>query len=125
MKNKFKLDENLPKSALEVFTSKDFDTENVYDEGISGCTDNKIVEICEKEKRVLITQDLDFSDINLLLKTKIKGIVMLRIKNQSTENVNNILKKFMEYLKTHIIDHQLIILDENKLRIKELEPEEN
>lgn len=120
MKNKFKLDENIPKSSLSIFSSKGVNAENVYNEGVSGCTDKKLIKICEKENRILVSQDLDFSDINLLRNTKIRGVVILRIKNQSSEKVNKTLIRFLNYLETRDINRQIIILDENKLRIKEL-----
>ena len=74
MKEKFKLDENLPEAALALFRKNDFDAANVIEEQLAGATDECILMVCGNENRVLVTQDLDFSDITLLSRTeKING----------------------------------------------------
>ena len=74
MKEKFKLDENLPEAALALFRKNDFDAANVVEEQLAGATDECILTVCGNENRVLVTQDLDFSDITLLSRTeKING----------------------------------------------------
>ncbi len=47
-----------------------FDAANVIEEQLAGATDECILTVCANENRVLVTQDLDFSDITLLSRTK-------------------------------------------------------
>ena len=51
----FKLDENLPIEAKNLFIREGFDTETVYDENLNGCSDNVLFSRCKQEKRILIT----------------------------------------------------------------------
>ena len=58
-----KLDENLPIQLKRLFTESGHDAATVVDEGLGGASDTEIAAICIAEQRVLVTQDLDFSDI--------------------------------------------------------------
>jgi predicted nuclease of predicted toxin-antitoxin system len=57
---KFKLDENLGRSALEVLIQAGHDTDNVLQEGLSGTYDENLFRVCQAEERALITLDHDF-----------------------------------------------------------------
>ncbi len=60
---KFKIDENLPIEAAKIFKRFGYDAETVLDEGLQGSSDDELFLICKKENRILVTFDLDFSDV--------------------------------------------------------------
>ena len=60
---RFKLDENVPVQLKRLFTESGHDAETVVDEGMRGAPDREVAAACLAEERVLLTQDLDFSDI--------------------------------------------------------------
>ena len=62
---KFKIDENLPIDLAVLFKEAGHDALTIHDENLGGCNDPDISGICQKEERVLITLDLDFSDIHV------------------------------------------------------------
>lgn len=70
-----------------LFSSHKLDAESVWDENLGGATDASVIEACEREDRVLVTQDLDFSDITILHSSRISGVVVLRLRSQSSEAV--------------------------------------
>jgi predicted nuclease of predicted toxin-antitoxin system len=59
---KIKLDENIPVSLVRVLAVRGHDVETVNAEGLVGRKDQEIWSRCQAEDRLLITQDLDFSD---------------------------------------------------------------
>jgi len=59
----FKIDENLPQDAAELLRAHGFDAETVLQENLAGAEDGVIADAIQRESRVLITLDLDFSDI--------------------------------------------------------------
>ncbi|MDP2208179.1 MAG: DUF5615 family PIN-like protein [Bacteroidota bacterium] len=59
----FKLDENLPVELADLLKSENWEACTVYEEHLSGKPDSTIADICKKEKKVLVSLDLDFSDI--------------------------------------------------------------
>ena len=57
---KFKLDENLGRSALDLLTQAGHDADNILQEGLSGTDDENLFRACQDERRTLITLDHDF-----------------------------------------------------------------
>lgn len=62
---KFKIDENLPTEAALLMKENGHDALTIMEQNLSGSSDSNIAEICRKEKRVLITLDTDFADIQM------------------------------------------------------------
>ncbi len=51
----FKIDENLPVEARDIFLRSGFEATTVGDENLSGTTDFNIAAICQEEQRAIIT----------------------------------------------------------------------
>ena len=73
-----KLDENLP---VGLDLGEDVDT--VQDEGLCGASDDAIWAAAQQEGRMLITQDLDFSDLRRDAPGEHHGLVLIRLSNPS------------------------------------------
>ena len=80
---RFKLDENFGSRTQELFRSAGHDVKSVLDEKIQGCSDKNLYKICCKEKRCLVTFDLDFADITRFSPSLCGGIVVIKIANKS------------------------------------------
>ena len=59
---KFKLDENIRVMALNLFLSKGFDAATVFGQNLQSASDRQIIDVCQKERRCLVTLDLDFTN---------------------------------------------------------------
>jgi len=60
---KLKLDENIPNSARARLELLGHDVDTVLDEGLGGQADPQIWAAAQLEQRLLVTQDMDFSDL--------------------------------------------------------------
>ena len=76
---KLKLDENVPVSAAARIRALDYDIDTVRDEGLVGRADEKVWEGAQAAGRLLITQDLDFSDARKFAPGTHHGILLIRI----------------------------------------------
>jgi len=115
---RIKLDENLPIEAKNLFIREGFDTETVYDENLSGCSDNVLFSRCKQEKRILITLDVGFSNP---LKYPFKdffGLIVLRVKNQSKKRILVVLQKVIIELENKPILGQIWIVEDSSIRIR-------
>jgi predicted nuclease of predicted toxin-antitoxin system len=115
---KFKLDENLPLSALSIFRDNGFDVFNVREEGLTGCSDDHLISVCLKEKRVLVTLDLDFSDIRRYQPDGLNGIIVIRAYKQNNNYIISILKKIFPLLKVENLTGKLMIVEDDRIRIR-------
>jgi predicted nuclease of predicted toxin-antitoxin system len=84
---KVKLDENLPLQIAVELRARLHDVQTVWEEGLSGHADLDIWEGAQREGRVLITQDLDFSDARKFVPGTHHGIVLIRLRSPSRRNL--------------------------------------
>ena len=116
---KFKLDENIPLAISTTLHQAGIDTITVLDEQFSGATDAHLFEIVQAEQRILITLDLDFSDIRNYPPASHAGIIVLRSKSQDVSSLIMIIKRLIPVLSHESLEHRLWIVDDEKLRIRE------
>ncbi len=60
---KVKLDENLGNRTIELFRNTGHEVGTVSGQGFGGSSDDELIEACRAEGRVLVTLDLDFSNV--------------------------------------------------------------
>jgi len=84
---KVKLDENLPLQIAVELRARLHDVQTVWEDGLSGHVDLDIWAGAQREGRVLITQDLDFSDARKFVPGTHHGIVLIRLRSPSRRNL--------------------------------------
>jgi predicted nuclease of predicted toxin-antitoxin system len=77
---KIKLDENLPSRLAAFLKTLGHDVHTPHDEHLAGHADREIWEAAQRESRLLITQDLDFSDLRHFAPGSHCGILLLRLR---------------------------------------------
>jgi predicted nuclease of predicted toxin-antitoxin system len=76
---RLKLDENIPRSARERLAALGLDVDTVLDEGLGGQTDANVWRAAQLEARMLVTQDLDFSDARQYSAGTHYGVFLVRL----------------------------------------------
>ena len=115
---KFKLDENMPLSAVPLIQQKGYDVHTVFDEALNGDVDEKIAETCRKECRVLITLDTDFSDIRAYPPENYAGFVLLRPHRQSEPQIIRLLAAVLPMFQSEPIHGCLWSVEPAGVRIR-------
>ena len=119
---KFKLDENFGIRTQKLFQFYGHDVQTVRSQGIQGCTDKNLYDICSAEKRCLVTLDLDFSDITRFLPSQSEGIAVIRVpRNPSLTLLEQLVKQFLKALTTMSITKKLWVVETGRIRIHESE----
>ena len=116
---RFKLDENLPRDAEALLRDAGHDVRTVLDERLGGNSDAKVLDACRTESRVLITFDLDFSDIRLYPPVSHGGVWVLRPHTQSIDNTLVLLKGALVVLEGESVHARLWIVEPGQVRISE------
>lgn len=79
--------------------------------------DEDIASLAKQENRTILTFDKDFGEIYYLYHKKTLTVLVLYLLNQTSENVNKVLKKFFDEVQFPEIKDKLILLYEYRYRI--------
>lgn len=115
---KFKIDENLPVEIAALLTEAGHSAASVFDQGIGGYKDPKLMTVCAKEGRALVTLDLDFSDIRTYPPENLPGIIVLRAVNQSKWSLVELSRQILSVLASEPLKGQLWIVEPGRVRIR-------
>ena len=113
-----KLDENVPIEATQLLRAAGWICDTVHDEGLAGADDPTIGAVCQKEDRVLFTIDLDFADIRTYPPSEYVGIVVFRPPEPSRRHMLQMLTRVLPVLSAQWVDHQLWIVEPDRVRVR-------
>lgn len=116
---RFLLDANISPETAEFLRSLDFDVRSLIEDGLGGLDDSAVVRIASRERRVVITFDLDFGERYYFAAPKKFGVIILRLDDQRVEIVNAVLTKFLTSYRHVLLEHRnrLAIVRETDARI--------
>ncbi len=120
---KFKLDKNLPVEAAEVFRAAGHEAATVHEQQLSGATDQEVMYVCRREQRALITLDMDFANVTAYPPKQFSGILVLRLRSQSTQSVSGALRRVVPLLAETKLIGALWIVEEDRVRIRSENPD--
>lgn len=111
--------ENVSPKTVRFLNSLGFEAKRITDYRRS-LKDREIIEIALKEKRIIITFDLDYGEIFYRMVDGKVGIWVLRIKPQTVEAAEETLTKFINSETFNKIDHYhtLVILSKTRTRLR-------
>jgi predicted nuclease of predicted toxin-antitoxin system len=115
---KFKLDENIPDGVRRVLGARGLDVHTVSDEGLSGADDDRVLSACLREDRILVTLDLDFSDIRAYPPGSHPGIWVLRPPRQTFAAIAALTLGALELASMEWVAGHLWVIDDRRVRIR-------
>lgn len=83
-------------------------------------TDLEIVQFAERESRVLLTQDLDFSAIVALSGRRWPSIISLRLSSSRIEHVNDVLRTVLPRHEADLLAGSIIVVSDLRTRRRRL-----
>jgi predicted nuclease of predicted toxin-antitoxin system len=119
---RFVLDANLsPLTRSFLADQFGLDVVDLLTLGLGHIGDDEVYAFAQRERRVIITLDLDFGEIFHRSEPEIAGVIILRLEDTSIESVNRILARFFARGTEHIdLDRSLVLIEEHRVRIRSL-----
>ena len=117
-KIKFLVDECVGLPTIILLRKLGYSVITVGETNLRGKTDLEILKWAIKEKRILITEDIDFANILLYPPKTHCGIIVLRFRHKEEEKIHITLTHLLKELKPDEFKGSLIIVDEDKYRIR-------
>lgn len=115
---KFKTDENMPAEAAQDLRQAGHDAFTVAKQTLPGKPDTQVADACKTEGRIILTMDVDFSDIRAYSPPDCAGIVVLRPSVQTVPNIRRLVAQVIALLTTEPLPGHLWIVDEGQIRIR-------
>ena len=114
----FKIDENMPVEVAELLKQAGYDAITVSEQNLIGTSDTNLAVVCQKEKRVIITLDTDFTDIRTYPPSNFSGIIVMRLNRQDEPHILEVFERVIRLFSQEPIDRHLWIIEEHRLRIR-------
>lgn len=86
--------------------------------GLNTLADSHILDKARYEKRVVLTNDLDFSELLSVSGEKLPSVVIFRLRNMRPERVNHYLKQIVVGYRDALEKGCVISVTENQIRIR-------
>ena len=115
---RFKVDENLPIDVAKMLRQAGHDAATVLEQQLGGSDDAQLAALCQRESRILVTLDMDFSDIRHYPPAGFPGLVVLRLRQQDKPYVLDVCMRLMQVLHQEPIEGHLWIVEEDRIRIR-------
>lgn len=116
---RFKLDENLSPTIAGLLAGAGHDAATVAEQGLVGAGDPDIASVCLDEGRILLTLDLDFSDVRAYPPHRYPGLIVLRISSQAPRRQMEVVSRLLPSLSGRSLQGQLWIVDDSRIRVRE------
>jgi len=112
---KFLLDENIAQSFLTKLRLHGFTVIHILDVGLGGTDDENILAFANQKKLIIITHDKDFGNLVRFPAAKHHGVILLRFRNQNSDNVFPYL---LDFIQNHSnLKSRLVIMNEFGFRM--------
>lgn len=112
------LDANLSPETSAFLRSLGIDASDLVSRKLPDLTDLEIVELAKRERRVIVTFDLDFGEIYFRMQRGQIGVIILRLGDQTIEAVNSVLREFFSSVAPTVdLTKSLIVIGEHRVRI--------
>jgi predicted nuclease of predicted toxin-antitoxin system len=115
---KLKLDENLPTELVPLLVAHGHDVHTVPGESLVGQDDKVIFSAAGREGRLLLTQDLDFSDVRKFKPGTHPGIVLIRLRDPSRRRLIERIQQVFGSEKVEPWARCFVVVSDRKLRIR-------
>jgi predicted nuclease of predicted toxin-antitoxin system len=114
---RFKLDENLSRSLAARFVEAGHEAHSVTEQGLGGQPDDRVIDICHRERRALVTLDLDFANIKAYPPAEFSGIIVLRLVSQAHAATESAVQRLLAFLLKEAPTGALWIVEDDRIRI--------
>ena len=114
----FKVDENLPEDVAARLCEAGHKASTVASQGLAGAEDARLAEVLRRERRILVTLDVDFADIRTYPPEEYPGIIVLRVAKQDKPNVLAAIRRVLPLVGTETLARRLWVVEEHAVRIR-------
>lgn len=115
---KLKLDENLGERGRQILSDAGHDVATVASQSFEKAADTKLIGCCRREKRALVSLDLDFANPLHFRPSDYFGIAVLRLpRKPSHADLLQAVRTFAAGLERENLDGKLWVVEAGRIRV--------
>lgn len=111
-------DENISPLHARELRADGYNALAVLEAGLSGASDERVLDFAIQEGRILLTLDSDFANVLRFPAENTPGLVRLRLRRPTEQAIRDTLRKALLLLKNVDLCGRLAIVEPNKIRIR-------
>jgi len=117
---KFLCDMGIAGSTLTWLEKNGHDAKHLRDEGLQRLSDDEIFAKAKNEGRIILTFDLDFSDIAAGAGTTLPSVIIFRLIDERPANINRRLNVVLQEAEQALSEGAIVSVDEARYRVRRL-----
>lgn len=117
---KFLADMGVAQRVVQWLREQGHDAIHLREENLHRLPNGLIFEKAHKEKRILLTFDLDFGEIVALSGGKMMSVILFRLHNTKTQNIIGRLKKVIDDSQNALEEGAVVVVEETRHRVRRL-----
>ena len=117
---KFLADMGISQSTVSLLRAMGYDAIHLRDEGLQRALDREIVQKAKREKRIVLTCDLDFGDLMAASGDISPSVIIFRLDNETPKNMNKRLKQVIRESSDALTKGAIISVEEARHRVRHL-----
>lgn len=116
---KFLADMGVSTKTVLWLRNNGYEAVHLLEQGLYRLSDADVLEKARMENRVLLTMDLDFGYLLAISKQEMPSVILFRLQNETSENVNQRLNEVLTHLADELTSKWVIVsVDEKKIRVR-------
>ena len=117
---RFLADMGVSITTVEALRAADHDAVHLREEGLIRLPDPEIVSKAARERRIVLTFDLDFGDILAAARGEAPSVIIFRLRNQTPAAVNPRLFRVIDDCESELASGAIIIVEDEGYRVRRL-----
>jgi len=113
---RFLFNENVDLRLLAFLTNLGHDVSSTVSRPPRGRPDDVVLALATEEMRILLTNDRDFGELVFRQQLPHSGVLLLRLKDESLENVQSRLEYTLMHHKDEL--HHFVVITQKSVRIR-------
>ena len=115
---KFLADMGISPKSVAFLQSMGYDARHLNNEGLNRMADSDILDKARYEERIVLTHDLDFSELLAVSGEEMPSVIIFRVRNMRPERVNYYLNEIVVRYRDALEKGCIVSVSENQLRIR-------
>lgn len=107
-------------STVHALHAEQHDIVHLRDEGLIRLSDAEILEKARRERRIVLTFDLDFGDLLATGGSNFPSVVIFRLYNETPSSVTAHIKSVMQQRNHELESGALIVVEDTRHRVRRL-----